>query len=205
MSFNTAKRRTELDLLRHIWKNVSRTEAGCWEWNLSRDTHGYGQIGTRELNEKSPIKAHRATWILFYGDVPAGMHLHHKCGNQCCCNPDHLELLTPREHLNQHFDPDYCVRGHAFTPENTAYKVKKGFRCRICKKCDAERVARRRKYQMDKYAAPCVWCGGTANINPRRPDKPAECRACWKSHAVPNPNGRGVVSYFTVHPKAAAA
>jgi len=37
--------------------------------------------------------AHRASYQLFVGPIPAHSQVRQTCGNRLCINPDHLELL----------------------------------------------------------------------------------------------------------------
>jgi hypothetical protein len=108
-------------------------DSGCWNWQLYRDKGGYGRI---LVNYKSRIVP-RVVFKLFYGSIPPGRHLHHKCGNRGCCNPRHLEPVTPFEHIerspktltfvNRH--RTHCSRGHEFTRENTYIAKDVGRQC----------------------------------------------------------------------------
>ncbi len=57
---------------------------------------GYG-LWSRCRAEQRP--AHRAVWELFNGPVPEGLIVRHKCDNPRCCNPDHLELGTQKDNV----------------------------------------------------------------------------------------------------------
>lgn len=68
---------------------------GCWEWQLSKDHHGYGRFA---LHGKK-IRAIRAYYENFNGPIPVGMEIHHHCGNTSCVNPDHLEAVSHADNV----------------------------------------------------------------------------------------------------------
>lgn len=43
--------------------------------------------------------AHRVAWELAYGTPPGDLHVRHRCDNPPCQNPDHLELGTHLENM----------------------------------------------------------------------------------------------------------
>lgn len=60
--------------------------------------NGYGQIKIRNKN----YYAHRVSWEYHRGEIPEGMEIHHKCAVEACVNPDHLMLVTHKEHMKLH-------------------------------------------------------------------------------------------------------
>ena len=104
---------------------------GCWPWKACIGRQGYGKFQIAY----HPTPSHRFSWELSVGPIPAHRQVHHKCENRKCCNPNHLEILTPAEHATRHEHPrvirDFCVHGHEMTPENTAvYRDQR--KCRRC-------------------------------------------------------------------------
>lgn len=79
-----------------FWSYVLKT-SGCWEWKGATDGHGYGQISRGA--EQSPYKAYRLSYEMFHGPIPEGLLVRHKCDNPICVNPDHLEVGTQKDNM----------------------------------------------------------------------------------------------------------
>ena len=94
-----------------FWRSVERIpEHSCWEWVGARNQDGYGVIsvgGRRSPQER----AHRLSWRLHYGEIPAGMLVLHRCDNSSCVNPDHLFLGTQADNMR-----DKIQKGRARYP-----------------------------------------------------------------------------------------
>lgn len=63
-------------------------------------SNGYGRISDQAMCGKGKqALAHRVSYILFNGD-PGHSVVRHKCDNPKCVNPEHLELGTQQDNLN---------------------------------------------------------------------------------------------------------
>lgn len=68
---------------------------GCWEWQGSVGSHGYGQCYVN----KTVRTAHRVAFEYWRGLIPAGLWVLHHCDNQRCVRPDHLYLGTNSDNM----------------------------------------------------------------------------------------------------------
>ena len=108
----------------------------CWPWTGPLHS-GYGQV----VFHRTPMCAHAMAFLLAYGRIEVGWHVHHTCENKSCCNPLHLEMLDPATHNLRHNPPQLCPHGTLGIGR--------------CQACDTERQRRTRAAmapeQRDEY------------------------------------------------------
>src|SRR5689334_1886116 len=77
-----------------FWAKVQPADTGCWLWNEgSLDWSGYGQY----WYDGATRGAHRVAYGLLVGDIPEGLQIDHLCRTPSCVNPEHLEVVAPKE------------------------------------------------------------------------------------------------------------
>lgn len=69
--------------------------SGCWLWTGAAGER-YGQI---RINRNLIQPAHRVSYGLFRGEIPAGLNVCHRCDTPCCVNPAHLFLGTQLDNV----------------------------------------------------------------------------------------------------------
>jgi ABC-type nickel/cobalt efflux system permease component RcnA len=65
--------------------------SGCWVFMGGLNKDGYGMI----WHDGQMRYVHHLTHDLTKGRPRPGFERDHKCKIRCCCNPDHLEAVTP--------------------------------------------------------------------------------------------------------------
>lgn len=147
-----------------FWSKVDRRGPDdCWEWMASKSPKGYGYFSVWSI-KRSPLPAHRVSFMIANGSIDDGMFIDHTCRNRSCVNPGHLRQVTPlvntlenslsRPYLNTL--KTHCPKGHEYTSENTKPNVDKKYPdrppARICRTC-ANAWARAKKLKKREEAA----------------------------------------------------
>lgn len=90
-------------LAERFWRNVIKQPGqACWLWRSARSRpHNYGSISIQSgTGQHRNVGAHRLSWEMHYGPIPAGMFVCHLCDNPPCVRPDHLMLGTLLANFN---------------------------------------------------------------------------------------------------------
>ena len=67
----------------------------CWIWNAGKYGNNYGAF---YYNGKQRL-AHRASYMIYVGEIPDGMCVCHRCDVHECVNPEHLFLGTLSDNM----------------------------------------------------------------------------------------------------------
>lgn len=143
------------DVVTRLMRKVQKTET-CWIWvgAINRAT-GYGH--TKVAGKWAYV--HRVMYQLLVGEIPAGFYIDHLCRNTACCNPAHLEAVTPRENVRRGklgvLRPPrplsaVCPAGHLMEGDNL--RISSSGR-RVCRKCSLESSRRYKQANPEKVRA----------------------------------------------------
>lgn len=137
----TASPPDETEFLRYVHPEPM---SGCWLWiGVDDGDTGYGRFGPRQH------QAHRVSWLLYRGPIPAGLFVLHRCDVPRCVNPTHLFLGTQTDNVRDCIAKGRfswrttwvyerlktrCPVGHPYSGENLVVRPNGERRCRICKR-----------------------------------------------------------------------
>ena len=84
--------------------SIPEPNSGCLLWmGACNQRTGYGMVYLKRTYDGIPRKtrrAHQMAYELAHGPIPRGMVVRHKCDVRLCIAPNHLEVGTVLDNLN---------------------------------------------------------------------------------------------------------
>jgi HNH endonuclease len=106
----------------------------CRFWDRYIGKDGYGRQNRRDYG-RTPQLAHRIAYEDRHGPIPAGLELHHLCGEPACIEPRHLVAVLPQDHKKVEAAlRTHCRRGHAYAEHGRLHVDGSGRYCRACER-----------------------------------------------------------------------
>lgn len=109
----------------------------CWLWKGAHNKSGHGRVCIP--NQARTGYMHRVVYELLVGPIPEGLHLDHLCRQPPCCNPQHLDPVTPLINTQRgigHGSETHCPQSHPYSGDNLhIYQTAKGGPRRVCRQC----------------------------------------------------------------------
>ena len=90
-----------------------RGNGDCWVWMGPIHPNGYGTLGKRagSTTRASHEYAHRVSYEIHRGPIPAAHEVMHTCDNRPCVNPAHLMVGTHAENMTDMGNKGRAYRG----------------------------------------------------------------------------------------------
>jgi len=111
-------------VVKNFWSKVNYpgNDQDCWEWTAYVLWDGYGQFRFFGKN----IKCHKVSYMYYFGPIPPGLWILHKCNNKLCVNPNHLYAGTRQDNANdaKYFETFVGSKnGRSILNENKIYEI----------------------------------------------------------------------------------
>ena len=100
--------------------HIPEPNSGCWLWTSQKNNKGYGFLRLKSKGKMTRLQAHRASWMLFRGELSPTLDVLHQCDNTYCVNPDHLFVGSHQDNMT-----DMKVKGRARAPQGTDHPKSK--------------------------------------------------------------------------------
>lgn len=83
-------------LAERFWEKVDKTPGfgpwgDCWRWTGAVTSRKRGSIA-KGVPDQGTMTAHRASWVLHFGEPAGDLQVLHRCDVTICVNPGHLWL-----------------------------------------------------------------------------------------------------------------
>lgn len=91
-----------------------RITPSCWHWLGTQQPKQDGgpPYGVITIDYKRDY-VHRVSFRYYFGEIPEGVVVMHKCDNTLCVNPDHLQLGTYKHNMQDAATKGRMTRGES--------------------------------------------------------------------------------------------
>ena len=104
-----------LTVTERFWAKVDQS-GECWVWTGAKRSKGYGAFAYIKNGDVIHGRAHRYSYELHTGPIPAGLFVLHRCDNPACVRPDHLFLGTNQDNVTDMMRKGRHVAGGTYAP-----------------------------------------------------------------------------------------
>jgi hypothetical protein len=112
-----------------FWRRVTPGGSDeCWPWEGAMKPNGYGHLW---IGGQRPQYAHRVSWMIHRGPIPAGLLVLHTCDVRRCVNPKHLWLGTQRDNVHDALRKGRLPTGDESFPRRHPERLARGTRHRM--------------------------------------------------------------------------
>lgn len=77
-------------------------ETECWAWLGNKNADDYGRLSVWRHGSYRKLLAHRVSYEEFVGPIPPGHDIDHKCQNEWCIKPDHLQAEPMKKNRGEY-------------------------------------------------------------------------------------------------------
>lgn len=113
---------TNTPLIDKFYSKVIKTEF-CWVWGGLKNKLGYGRFC---VGNGLTVKAHRWIYEYYYGLIPKGLEVCHKCDFPSCIRFDHLWLGTHAQNMADASQKGRMPKGETHWAKKYPWKYVRG-------------------------------------------------------------------------------
>lgn len=103
---------TATEVMQNIIGNKIVLPNGCWTIDKYENGNGYKRFEVKINRKRIKHYLHIESYKIHKGEIPQGFYVRHfVCNNPCCFNPEHLEVGTQKDNMQDAVKADRQAKG----------------------------------------------------------------------------------------------